>query len=101
MSGVSPLATWYTSVMPTTRPRYQVTETPDVARALDLAARRWPNESRSKLLLRLVKAGSDALEEGLTQETRRRLAAIDATCGKYGEEFSGNYLEDLRRDWPE
>jgi len=36
--------------MPTARPRHQVTETPDVARALDLAAKRWPGEPRSKLL---------------------------------------------------
>lgn len=87
--------------MPTTRPRHQVTETPDVARALDLAARRWPNEPRSKLLLRLVQAGSNALEGGRTEEARHRLAAIDATSGKYAEVFSDNYLEELRRDWPE
>ncbi len=87
--------------MPTTRPRYQVTETPDVARALDLAARRWPHEPRSKLLLRLVKAGSLALEEGLTEEARLRLAAIDATSGKYADVFGDNHLEELRRDWPE
>lgn len=87
--------------MPTTRPRYQVTETPDVAHALDLAARRWPNEPRSKLLLRLVQAGSDALLEGRTEEARHRRAAIDATSGKYGEAFSDNYLEELHRDWPE
>jgi hypothetical protein len=87
--------------MPTTRPRHQVTETPDVARALDLAARRWPHEPRSKLLLRLVQAGSNALQEGRTEEHRHRLAAIDATSGKYDEVFSDNYLQELRRDWPE
>lgn len=87
--------------MPTTRPRHQVTETPDVARALDLAARRWPNEPRSKLLLRLVQAGSDAIEEGHTEEARHRLAAIEATSGKYADAFSDTYLDELREDWPE
>ena len=48
--------------MPTTRPRYQVTETPQVARALDRAAKRWPGEPRSKLLLRLVEVGAGTLE---------------------------------------
>ena len=87
--------------MPTTRPRYQVTETPAMARALDLAARRWPNEPRSKLLIRLVQAGSNALEEGRTEAAQHRLAAIDATRGKYADVFTDDYLAELRRDWPE
>lgn len=87
--------------MPTTRPRHQVTETPDVARALDLAARRWPDEPRSRLLLRLVQAGSNALEERGTEEARHRIAAIDATSGKYADTFSDGYLDELRKDWPE
>lgn len=40
--------------MSTTRPRYQITETPEVAQALDRAAQRWPGEPRSKLLRRLI-----------------------------------------------
>lgn len=87
--------------MPTTRPRHQVTETPDVARALDLAARRWPNETRSKLLIRLVQAGSSALTEGHTEKAQHRLAAIDATSGKYADVFTDDYLADLREDWPQ
>lgn len=92
---------WYTSSMPTTRPRHQVTETPDLARALDLAARRWPDESRSKLLIRLVQAGSTALADGRTEEAHHRLAAIDATSGKYADVFTDDYLAQLREDWPE
>lgn len=87
--------------MPTTRPRHQVTETPDVARALDLAAQRWPNEPRSRLLIRLVEAGSNALEEGRTESVRRRLTAIDSTSGKYADVFTDDYLAELRQDWPE
>ncbi len=87
--------------MPTTRPRHQVTETPDVSRALDLAAQRWPGEPRSKLLLRLVQEGSHALEQGRAEEILRRRAAIDATCGKYDEAFGDGYLDELRQDWPE
>ena len=87
--------------MPTTRPRHQVTETPDVARALDLAARRWPNEARSRLLIRLVQAGSSALEEEHAEQAQHRLAAIDATSGKYADVFTDDYLAELREDWPE
>jgi hypothetical protein len=87
--------------MPTTRPRYQVTETPDVAYALDLAARRWPNVPRSKLLLRLLRAGSAAIEAERNAATRSRLAAIDATSGKYADAFSDDFLAELRQDWPE
>ncbi|MGH3870496.1 MAG: hypothetical protein ACRDSR_03110 [Pseudonocardiaceae bacterium] len=85
--------------MPTTRPRHQITETSDVAHALDLAARRWPSEPRSKLLLRLVHAGSIALEQDETVRNRRD--AIDASSGKYADAFSGDYLAGLRQDWPE
>lgn len=87
--------------MPTTRPRHQITETPDVTRALDLAARRWPREARSKLLLRLVRAGSAALEEERGEAARSRLAAIDGTSGKYADVFGDDYLVELRQDWPE
>lgn len=85
--------------MPKARPRDHVTETPDVARALDLAARRWPNESRSKLLLRLVRAAGSALEEAEAETSLRRARAVEATSGKYLDAFGGGYLDDLRADW--
>jgi len=87
--------------MPTVLPRYQVTETPAVAEAIDRAARRWPGEPRSKLLLRLVDAGSAALEQGVDAAMRDRQAAIRASSGKYADAFSVDYLSDLRRDWAE
>lgn len=72
-----------------------------MAHALDVAARRWPHETRSRLLLRLVEAGRASLEEQRSEEARNRLAAIDATCGKYADVFTDSYLADLRQDWPE
>lgn len=72
-----------------------------MAHALDIAARRWPTEPRSKLLLRLVHAGSVALEQGHHEITRHRQDAIDASSGKYTDAFSGDYLAELRQDWPE
>ncbi len=87
--------------MPTTRPRHQVTETPEVAHAIELAAQRWPDEPRSKLLLRLVDIGRSTLEQGQNEAVRQRQAAIEASSGKYADAFSDNYLAELRQDWPQ
>ncbi|MDQ3629833.1 MAG: hypothetical protein M3417_00860 [Actinomycetota bacterium] len=87
--------------MPTARRRHQITETPAVARAIDLAARRWPGEPRSRLLLRLVDAGSATLEQGKDLAARRRQEAVEASSGKYADAFGAEYLEELRHDWPE
>ena len=86
--------------MPTARPRYQVTETPAVARAIDKAARRWPDEPRSKLLLRLVAAGDAALEEADDSAARQRQDAVRASSGSYADAFSADYLAEIRIDWP-
>lgn len=80
--------------------RHQITETPAVARAIDKAARRWPEEPRSKLLLRLVDAGGAALDQAQDLATRQRQNAIKASSGKYAHAFSDSYLAVLRRDWP-
>jgi hypothetical protein len=86
--------------MPTARPRHQITETPAVADAIDLAAKRWPGEPRAKLLLRLMDAGKSALESSDDTVTSARRDAIKASSGKYADAFGANYLDELRRDWP-
>jgi hypothetical protein len=87
--------------MPTARPRYQITETPAVARAIDKAAKHWPHEPRSKLLLRLVQAGGAALEHDEDLAKAKRQEAITASSGKYADAFGSDYLSELRRDWPQ
>ena len=87
--------------MPTVKPRYQITETAEVGHALDIAARRWPDEPRSKLLVRLLQAGSSALEREDHNALRQRQEAIRATSGKFADVFSPTYLSELRADWPE
>ena len=72
-----------------------------MAHALDIAARRWPSEPRPKLLLRLLQAGGAVLEQGRSEEIRSRVEAIDASSGKYADAFSGDYLAELRQDWPQ
>lgn len=49
--------------MPTTRPRYTITDTGPVSDLLDDAQRRWPTVGdRKELLLRLAQAGHDSLQ---------------------------------------
>lgn len=48
--------------MPTTRPRYTITDTGSVSALLDDAQRRWPEvRDRKVLLLRLAEAGHESL----------------------------------------
>lgn len=86
--------------MPTSLPRYQVTETAAVARALDRAAQQWPGVPRAKLLLRLVDVGGDALEEHQRAEVEAHRTAVMASSGAYPDAFGPDYLAELREDWP-
>jgi hypothetical protein len=63
--------------VPTTRPRYTVTDTGEMADMLDLAQRRWPEiTDRRVLLLKLAEAGHAAIVEGVAagDHARRREA---------------------------
>jgi glutathione S-transferase len=93
----------YTRVVPTIRPRHVITETADIARALDDAAKRWPEDShdRRRLLLRLVAEGHRmALDQGEVHAAERR-AAVLRTSGTLTGVYGEHYLSGLREDWPE
>ena len=87
--------------MPTKRPRHVLTETPEIERALKLASKRWPAEKQnpSRLLLHLVQEGEHALELRDEQDVEKRREAVRRTAGTIP--YPPNYLEELRRDWPE
>ena len=58
--------------MPTTKPRYTLTDTGALSELLDEAQRRWPDvRDRKELLLRLAAAGGEAIERDVAD---RRLA---------------------------
>lgn len=83
--------------MPTTKPRYTLTDSGELRELLDQAQRRWPEVAdRKELLLRLAAAGSVAVEH----EVRDRHRAVEETAGALSGVFGPDELERLREDWP-
>jgi hypothetical protein len=91
---------WYTAAMPTARHRYQITETDEVARALDAAERRWPGVPRSRLIVSLITENGSAISQLNETEAARRRAAIDTVAGSFAGLYPAGYLDDLRGEWP-
>lgn len=88
--------------MPTARPRHTITETDEIVRALDVAARTWPEErgARGRLLLRLIDAGRNAVQTQRGADAARRRESIARTSGALTGTYSPGYLDRLREDWP-
>ncbi len=83
--------------MPTTKPRYVVTDAGAVTEMLDAAQRRWPEVTERKaLLLLLAEKGRGAIES----EGSERRAAAAATAGALSGVYAADELERLREDWP-
>lgn len=83
--------------MPTTRQRHLLTETDDIAQAIDAAAARYPGQSRADILRQLVRVGAEAI--GQQHDARRRTVVEHA--GRHPDLFAPGYLEELREEWPE
>ncbi len=79
-----------------------ITETEEVARALNDAARRWPQDSErpAKLLLDLVREGHRAIAADTERAVADRRMAIEGTGGALTGVYPADYLERLRGDWP-
>jgi hypothetical protein len=73
--------------MPTSRPRYMITDTGETEAMLDLAQRRWPEVTdRKQLLMRLAAAGRDAIAPDVDARAReqrreRQRAALARAAG--------------------
>ena len=77
-----------------------MTETEDLATALDAAARRWPGLSRARLLTRLALEGHRAAEAATRERRAVRLAALERHAGAAAGSYGSGYLERLRTEWP-
>lgn len=89
--------------MPTSRPRYLLTESDDLRTALETAGRRWPQdrERPTALLLHLIDEGRARVDEADVAERTRRLAVIAQLGSGLEDVYPTGYLADLRADWPE
>ncbi|TXK18520.1 hypothetical protein [Homoserinibacter sp. GY 40078] len=86
--------------MPTQRPRYQITETDEVAHALEAAERRWPGEPRSRLIVRLVTWNGDEVAEVNDADAERRRDAVRLLAGSFRGLFPEGHRQGLRDEWP-
>jgi hypothetical protein len=89
--------------MPTTHRRHAVTETEDIAAALDVARNAWPElaDKPGALLRRLILAGEEAVEARRRSTVDGRRHAIERTSGTLTGVYEPGYLDDLRQDWPQ
>jgi len=80
-----------------------ITETDEIAEALDEAARHWPGDrhERKRLLLRLIEEGHRALREQDENDRAARIEAVRQTSGALTGAYRENELELMRADWPE
>jgi hypothetical protein len=87
--------------MPTTRPRHTLTETDELAAALNDAALAWPElrGDRGALLRKLVEAGRSAVQGGDSGGGVRALIAqaSGAATGAYPRDARA----ELLAEWPE
>lgn len=79
-SGVAPAPLGVTlAVVPTTQPRYTVTDTGELREMLDAAARRWPEVTdRRKLLLKLAETGAERVASEQESAEARRARQVEA-----------------------
>lgn len=80
-----------------------ITETDEVARALDDAAKRWPEDggNRPRLLLRLLDEGHHAVVQNRRRTVRDHGRAVASTSGALTGMYGAGYLDELRAEWPE
>jgi len=85
--------------MPTTKPRLQVTESPELAAALDAVCAEHPEEPRSQVLARLALEGFAARADSEVERRTARLQALHELTTQFDDCYPPGYLDDLRKDW--
>ena len=80
-----------------------ITETDEIASALQEAAEQWPDErnSRGRLAVHLIQEGHRALRKQREAAAAKRREAILRSSGMFDDVYEEGYLEELRKDWPE
>ena len=95
--GAAPIEEGHTCDVPTARPRHVLTETDDLAEAIDAAAPLSPGETRADILRHLVQLGAEQIAE---QQGRHRDTVLDRAGGHPGL-YPAGYLDAFRDEWRE
>ena len=96
---------WYTGLVATSHPRIQVTEDPELARALRTAAPHLPvGHSRSRQVRELAIAGARHIADGAPTEEQRRVL-LEGLAESFMKPETAGFDWDLLRDgklgaWP-
>lgn len=79
-----------------------VTETDEIASALDHAAAMWPElkDERAALLRKLISAGISSLDSELEAKKKARIAAIKGQAGMFPAHMWENFREEQLAEWP-
>ncbi len=85
--------------MPTALPRFQVTQTSEIANALAIAATEWPDAPRPELVTHLFREGAAAIQHRQDKRAEAQRSAAIATQGILA--YPPAYLAELRAEWPE
>lgn len=89
--------------MPTSRPRYMITESDELAVALERAAKLWPElaQERTALLRKIVDLGVEDLDNRANAKMEKRKQAILKVAGSLSGVWPENWRNQLRDEWPE
>jgi len=86
--------------VPTSLPRFQVTETAEIAHALEVAEHAWPDLPRAERVKRLLEQGAEAIERRDEDRLARRRAAVRDSSGIFTGHYEPGHLQSLRDEWP-
>ena len=100
---MAPIAWCYTWSVPTIRPRHVITETDELAHALDAAAARWPEiaGNRTALLKRMIREATEELARGEAARIAERNTTIATLAGSLTGAWPAGLRDELRNEWPE
>ena len=80
-----------------------ITESDALAKAIDEAARLWPEvkNERAELLRRLIERGIESVEAERNEIIEARRNTVLALAGSLSGVWPENWREELRAGWPE
>lgn len=79
-----------------------ITESDELARALEAAQRVWPElaADRAGLLRKIIETGVEGIDSRLQQQANERLAAVESAAGALSGAWPTNWRQELDDEWP-